>query len=127
MFLFGAQGQAFSDLGSRDQRAFMGGLRVGLEAQTSPAHLGVTANLFATGGGLHQPASSPPSFTGLSPTPARSSLYGEVGASVSLHSGIFSGGWSVRAGVEAAAGREFSNDPNALNWWRLGLTVGISR
>jgi uncharacterized protein DUF4157 len=127
MFLFGAQGQAFNDLGFKDQRAFMAGLRVGLEAQTSPAHFGVTANLFATGGGFYQAASNPLSFTGLSPTPARSSLYGEVGGSLSLHTGMGGGGWLLRGGVEAAAGREYSNYPNALNWWRLGLTVGISR
>jgi len=126
-FLFGAQGQAFYNLGLKDQRAFMAGLRVGIEAQTSPAKVGVAANLFASGGGFYQAASNPWSFTGLSPTPSRSSLYGEVGGSLSVNSGMLSSGLSLRAGIEGAVGREFSNDPNASNWWRLGLTVGISR
>ncbi|MGH6840956.1 MAG: DUF4157 domain-containing protein [Methylocella sp.] len=127
MFLFGAQGQIFDSVDPKLQRAFMGGLRLGLEARTSPTHFGVAANLFATGGGFHQQASNPLPFTGLSPNPARSSLYGEVGGSLSVQSGVFGGGWLVRVGVEAAAGREFSDDPNAMNWWRLGGTIGISR
>ncbi|MBL8894649.1 MAG: DUF4157 domain-containing protein, partial [Rhizobiales bacterium] len=126
-FLFGAQGQAFYNLGLKDQKAFMAGLRVGIEAQTSPAKVGVAANLFASGGGFYQAASNPWSFTGLSPTPSRSSLYGEVGGSLSVNSGMLTNGWALRAGIEGAVGREFSNDPNASNWWRLGLTVGISR
>jgi len=40
---------------------------------------------------------------------------------------MFSGGWLLHGGVEAAVGREFSDDPNALKWRRLGFTVGISR
>jgi hypothetical protein len=127
MFLFGAQGQAFSDLGVTDRNAFMGGLRLGLEARTSPANFGVTANVFASGGGLYQPASSPPSYTGLSPTPSRTSPYGEVGGGLGLQFGMANGGLLFRGGLEAAAGREFSNDPNALSWWRLGVTIGISR
>jgi len=126
-FLFGAHGQAFSEIGGTYQRAFMGGLRLGLEAQNSPAKLGVAANLFASGGAFYQAASNPLSSTDLSPTPSRSSLYGEVGGGLSVHTPMFGGGWTLRAGAEAATGREFSNDPNATNWWRLGFTVGISR
>lgn len=126
-FLFGAQGQTFYDLGVTDQRAFMAGLRLGVEAQTSPANFGVTANLFASGGGFYQAASNPLSSTGLPPTSSRSSLYGEVGGGLSLHTPMFAGGWALRAGIEGAAGREFSNDPNATNWYRFGFTIGVSR
>ena len=84
-FLFGAHGQAFYAIGLRDQHAFMGGLRLGLEARTSPANVGVTANLFASGGGFHQSASESVVLLRASPPPSRTSLYGEVGGGLSVH------------------------------------------
>jgi hypothetical protein len=126
LFLFGAQGQAFSDLGIQDQSAFLAGLHLGIEAQTTPANFGVNAGISATGGGLYAPASAPPSYSTLTPSAARFSPYGEVGASLSVHRPL-SSGLQFRIGAEAAAGREFSSDPHALNWWRLGLVIGISR
>jgi len=126
MFLFGAQGQAFSSLDYRDQNAFMGGLHLGIEAQTTPAKFGVNAGIFATGGGLYAPASAPPSYSDLTPSAARFSPYGEVGGSLSVHFPLASS-FQLRVGAEAAAGREFSSDPHALNWRRLGFVIGISR
>ena len=126
MFLFGAQGQAFSSLDYRDQNAFMGGLHLGIEAQTTPAKFGVNAGIFATGGGLYAPASTPPSYSDLTPSAARFSPYGEVGGSLSVHFPLASS-FQFRVGAEAAAGREFSSDPHSLNWRRLGFVIGISR
>ena len=126
LFLFGAQGQAFSSLDYRDQNAFTAGLRLGIEAQTTPAKPGVRANIFAGGGGLYAPASTPASYSGLTPSAARLSPYGEVGGSLSLQTDL-SSSLQLRIGAEAAVGREFSSDPHALNWWRLGLVIGISR
>lgn len=126
MFLFGARGQVFSDLGYQDQNAFMAGLHLGVEAQTNPANFGLYASLSATGGGLYAPAATPPSFSALTPSAARFSPYGEAGGSLGVHTGL-SSSWEVRAGAEAAAGREVSGDPHALSWWRLGFVVGISR
>lgn len=125
-FLFGVQGQVFSDLGIADQNALMAGLRLGLEAQTTPARFGVSANLFGSAGAFYQTASTPPTYTGLSPTAARLSPYAEIGGSLGIHTAM-SGGSFWRFGAEAAAGRELSNDPNALNWWRLGLVIGYTR
>ncbi len=67
LFLFGAEGQAFSSLDYRDQNAFTAGLRLGIEAQTTPAKPGVRADIFASGGGLYAPASTPASYSGLTP------------------------------------------------------------
>jgi hypothetical protein len=126
MFLFGAQGQALSSLDYRDQNAFMAGLHLGIEAQTTPANFGLNANLSATAGGLYAPASTPASYSDLTPSAARFSPYGEVGGGLSLHAPL-SSSFQFRIGAEAAVGREFSSDPHALNWWRLGLVIGISR
>lgn len=126
LFLLGAQGQAFSSLDYRDQNAFTAGLRLGIEAQTTPAKPGVRANIFAGGGGLYAPASTPASYSGLTPSAARLSPYGEVGGGLSLQTDL-SSSLQLRIGAEAAVGREFSSDPHALNWWRLGLVIGISR
>ena len=127
MFLFGAQGQAFGRLGERDRNAFMGGLRLGLEGRMSPANFGVTGNVFAGAGGFYLPGTTALPGSSLSPTPGRTSLYGEVGGGLGLHLGTGLGGWMLRSGVEAAVGREFSNDPSASSWWRVGFTIGISR
>ena len=92
-FLFGAHGQAFYEIGGTSQRAFMGGLRLGLEAQTSPAKWGVAANLFASGGAFHQSATSP--FSTLGPLPSRTSPYGEVGGGLSVHTPMGLGGFAA--------------------------------
>jgi len=93
---------------------------------TTPANFGVYGSIAATGGGQYQPAFTPPSFSALPPSAARFSPYGEAVGSLGLHTGL-SSSFELRVGAEAAAGREFSSDPHALNWWRLGLTIGISR
>ncbi len=125
--LLGAQGEAFGPtLGVQDQTALMAGLRLGLEAQTTPARFGLNANVFATGGGLYAPASRPDPLSGLTAAGSRFSPYGEAGASLSLHFPMASS-FQLRVGGEAALGREFSSDPHALNWWRLGFVIGISR
>jgi hypothetical protein len=125
MFLVGAQSEAFG-LGYTAQRALMAWLRLGVEAQTNPARFGITADLSATAGGLYAPASNPPSYLALPPSTERFSPFGEVGGSLSVHSGLLSS-WQLRAGAEAAVGREFSSDPQALKWWRLGFVIGFSR
>jgi hypothetical protein len=125
--LIGAYGQALTSAGSQDQRAFMGGLRVGLQAQTTPANLGLSGSVFASGGGLYAPGSNPPTYTGLAPTTERFSPFGEVGANLNFNVPMFSAGWQVRVGAEGALGREFSSDPNALHWWRAGFVIGVSR
>jgi len=121
--LLGGQGQLLIGLAPNNRTALMIGLRAGLEAQTSPGKFGLTANIFASGGASHQFA-SPPSF-GQPGADARTSLYGEVGAGVGIHSNLESGRL-IRFGVEAAKGQEFSNDPNAMRWLRYGITLGFS-
>jgi hypothetical protein len=117
-FLLGGQGQL---LQPADRKAVQIGVRAGFEAQTSPGKYGLTANIFASGGVSHQFAGAP----GGSGAEARTAPYGEVGVGLSIHSNLESG-WLWRAGVEAAKGQEFSNDPNAMRWVRYGFTLGFS-
>ena len=123
MLLLGGQAQAF--IGFRNQYAFTAGARAGLEAQTTPARFGVNAGIFGSAGGLYAPGNSG-YLPNLPPASERISPYGEIGANLSIHGGM-ADHTQLRLGVEAAAGREFSNDTNALQWWRLGLVFGISR
>jgi hypothetical protein len=119
-FLLGGQGQL---LKPADRTALLIGVRAGFEAQTSPGRFGLTANIFAAGGAFHQLESSP--SLGQPGAAARTSPYGEVGVGIGVHTNLESG-WLLRAGVEAAKGQEFSNDPNAMRWVRYGITLGLS-
>ena len=127
MLMIGAQGQALTEARSDAQKAFTAGLRLGLEAQTTPSGTGIGGGIFGSAGASYAPATSPPSYYNRDPTAERLSPYAEGGASVFVKPGMFSGGWQFQAGVEAAIGKEFSSDPNAMSWWRVGFTIGISR
>ena len=118
----GAQGQAFLNTNPRIQDAFMLGLRAGIHLQSNPGSFGVGGGVFGSVGGLYQPgSSSDPTVT------SRSQGYGEVGANVGIHSGMVLGGTNFRLGVEGATGRELSSSPDALQWYRAGITFGLSR
>jgi hypothetical protein len=121
--LLGGQAQYLTGLAPNNRSALMMGVRAGIEAQTSPGNFGLTANVFASGGASHQFASSP--AFGRPAAGASTSPYGEVGVGIGIHSDLTSGAM-FRAGVEAATGRELSNDPNAMRWVRYGFTLGLS-
>ena len=123
--LVGAQGQLLENLAIPDRRAFLLGARLGLEGQTTPGSFGLSGNISASGGVLHQPESTPPPFYGVPPIAGRTSPYGELSAGIGIQSGLTSG-VNFRFGVEAAAGRELSNDPNAMRWLRFGFNVGAA-
>ena len=115
--LLGAHFGLLSGLDFNSQSAFMFGARAGLEGRTSPGRLGVTGDVFASGGYLH--ATDPSA-------PDRNSGYGEIGAGLRLHSGLLGSGIDLHTGAEAAVGAEFSDDPHALRWYRLGWTAGAT-
>ena len=123
-FLFGAHGQALFRDGTSRRGPSWADCALVLKRKPHPAKWGVAANLFASGGAFHQSTTSP--FSTLGPLPSRTTPYGEVGGGLSVHTPIGLGGFALRAGIEGAAGREFSNDPNATNWYRFGFTIELS-
>ena len=106
----------------RERDAYMLGLRAGVEGRTRPERVGFTGTLFGAGGVMHRPEGTDPAGATL---PARTSGFGEVGLGAGLNIPIAGQtGFQLRA--EGAFGVEITPDPDALQWFRTGLTIGVS-
>lgn len=120
--LLGARGRYLLETAGQYRSAFMVGVQTGIEARTSPGDVAATFSLFGGGGAYHQFGSSSSRFPAV---PERTSPYVEGGGSVGVSSGMLGSGVSLSLRLEAAAGTEITNDPDAMRWFRTGLRGGI--
>jgi hypothetical protein len=120
--LLGARGRYLLETAGQYRSAFMVGVQTGIEARTSPGDVAATFSLFGGGGAYHQFGSSSSRFPAV---PERTSPYVEGGGSIGVSSGMLGSGVSLSLRLEAAAGTEITNDPDAMRWFRTGLRGGI--
>src|SRR5207302_3096118 len=118
----GAQGIYLRTIPPLYRDALLLGATIGLEGRTSPASLAPTFGVFGSAGAYRQFGVEGTSYR--APTPARTSGYAEAGGSIGITSGMFSGGVSLGARAEAAAGSEITRDPDAMRWFRIGVGLG---
>jgi hypothetical protein len=99
--------------------AVLVGARTGLRFQTNPANVGVVGEVFSGGGVSFRPGNEG------SIGPSSPAFFGEVGAGLRVSTPMLGAGVRLDAGVEAALGTEFRDEPDALRWARVGASLGI--